>query len=223
MSNICVSRATVKGKGVEIMYKEMDKAFVEPLRKNERLYLEHLLDHMGLTDDGRYCIEGYVTWFEYSNDELLIDMESSWSPQLDAIVLMQMQYAPDAEVFYWATEPNEDIFWTNDPSFIGNYSIDVFDDVPEYDRAYEKYEEVFSCEPDTFVLPPKDLEFILKTSLNRDTTELSGDKEMLEDLIEDAKDWLDSISVHQWAETGIHNIVSFGMPKHFMKGEKYEV
>lgn len=92
------------------------------------LYLHHLGEWDEENGTGSCPCRGSAQVVCEDEESITIDVESAWSPQLGAISKLCAKYAPQAEIVFTAVEPSCLIYTTNDPSHIGDYLLDIWDD-----------------------------------------------------------------------------------------------
>ena len=75
---------------------------------------------------GTAC-RGYIVHKELKDGCLYIETETAWAPMINLWLKLIDKYIQGAVLFYVATEPGSEIYWTNDPGWMGIYVIDDCD------------------------------------------------------------------------------------------------
>ena len=126
---------------------------------------------------------GRLTYLECTENQLLIDTETAWSPILKLWVKVLEKYLPDAELIYQAEECGNGLYDTNDPCLSNCYIIDAWD-MEDIDSDWEASEET------------------VRKMLQELLDENEGDVEKLISKF-NRSDYSDDMSVHKWNFTEI--------------------
>ena len=118
-----------------------------------------------------------------TDNQLIIDTETAWSPMLQMWVKILEKYLPDAELIYNADECGDGVNDTNDPALAGKYILDYYGD--------EDIESDWEADEET-------VREVLQKLL--DTTETDVEK-LIQMVYEDDYD----ISVRKWEWSDISN------------------
>jgi hypothetical protein len=121
---------------------------------------------------------GWVDYMQYNDNQLIIDVETAWSPMLKMWVKVLEKYLPDAELIYTAEECGNELYCTNDNAMNKEYIIDAYGDIDVESDWYAPEEKVVSI-----------LQELLKTDEN--------DVNKLIDLFEDS-DCYEEMNIHKW-------------------------
>ena len=84
---------------------------------------------IGTVDTGKSTdlrCRGSVTYLEFMGDYISIDTETAWVPMMLMWQKLVDKYLPDAEITYFAEEPGCQLYWTNDPIYVGDYRVDFW-------------------------------------------------------------------------------------------------
>ena len=118
-----------------------------------------------------------------TDNQLIIDTETAWSPMLQMWVKILEKYLPDAELIYNADECGNGVNDTNDPALEGKYILDYYGD--------EDIESDWEADEET-------VREVLQKLL--DTTETDVEK-LIQMVCEDDYD----ISVRKWEWSDVSN------------------
>ena len=118
-----------------------------------------------------------------TDNQLIIDTETAWSPMLQMWVKILEKYLPDAELIYNADECGNGVNDTNDPALEGKYILDYYGD--------EDIESDWEADEET-------VREVLQKLL--DTTETDVEK-LIQMVYEDDYD----ISVRKWEYSDVSN------------------
>lgn len=188
MPNWCLTRITINHENEEKL-KELEKLINEWTSKDymkNGFGLEWLGNIVGNSGVGTVnenpetdlrC-RGRLTYLECTDDQLLIDTETAWSPMLKMWVKVLEKYLPDAELIYQAEECGNGLYSTNDPCMKDCYIIDSWD-IDDIESDWEASEDTVRYE--------------LQKLLETDET----DVEKLIDMFEDSEH-SDNMSIHKW-------------------------
>ena len=148
MPNICSTTCTIKGD-----LSKLRKAMEEALFPNDVAedWIGVLLLKLGMTKEdinnsGIYT-RGDVVYYEGDDHEIILDIDSAWSPTLVPITMFCEKYAPEAEILYTAMEEGVGLYLTNNPEVAECYNCDSADDIDIYgfftkDELKERLESV---------------------------------------------------------------------------------
>lgn len=147
MPNWCMTGITITSNGkLKKCFDEMQEALSSnPANAgfgNE--WLGNLLLHIGMDEDEVVCgdirCRGYVCDLTYDSgeacDEIVMHTESAWCPATKAIMMFVDKYCDDYEFLYWADEPGNGLYCSNDPSIAGKVSIDFYGS-NEHENEYD--------------------------------------------------------------------------------------
>lgn len=70
---------------------------------------------------------GSIVYQELNGNQLHITTETAWEPMLKMWQKVIDKYLPTAEIVYTAEEPGCGLYVTNDPCYVGQYCVDVWD------------------------------------------------------------------------------------------------
>lgn len=104
---------------------------------------------IGTIDTGKETdlrCRGWLSYMELYDNQLTIDTETAWIPMLEMWIKLLNKYLPDAELIYQADEPGCGIHCTNDPTLIGKYVIDSWNDDIDYDPEADKETVIFELQ-----------------------------------------------------------------------------
>lgn len=185
MANICINYIYINSDDKENMQKLYD--FLERNDGN-RGALSGFCEAAGL-DKENYYLRANVCDLEYNeaDDQMYVQVESSWSPALKLIRDIAQKFVPDCDVIYSSEECGNGIYYTNDPVYLGKYYIDVWNE----DVLPIKIESLFDAEPSSVA---DYLQKLLKTDVSDIDTLLT----MLY-----KSDFDDGISINAWCEKSI--------------------
>ena len=191
MPNWCSTRITINHENVDEL-KNLEALINECTRTNYMengfglKWLGNIVGNSGIgTVDTKKSTDlrcrGSLTYMELYDNQLTIDTETAWVPMLEMWVKLLEKYLPDAELIYMAEEPGCAIYCTNDPTLVGKYLIDSWNDNVDYDPEADKETVIF------------ELQRYLKTT----ETEIDKLLKMLEEM-EDSE-----VSINEWRFTEI--------------------
>ena len=134
--NDCYSVITIHAKPRSI--RKLKGKFEKLLKNNRRA--SNLLRSIGYSNDdikhGDIRAQGVIEWWDSTDDdEITINMESPYVPNVRCIKEFVDHYVDDAEIVYSAEEPGVELFWSNDPCVIGTVYIDHWFDYEKIDEA----------------------------------------------------------------------------------------
>lgn len=130
MPNWCATYITIQNENEEEL-KRLEEELTNALKGNDSDFgdnwLGNLLLYLGYSLDevstGPISCRGSIDYIERFDDELLIDMQSAWTPHLLPIKLFTEKYAPESEILYTAEEPGFELYLTNDPEKENRISV----------------------------------------------------------------------------------------------------
>ena len=122
MANICLNYITINSEDRDNMQRLAD--FFD----GSETRLVHFCEKAEL-DKESYYLRANVSYVEYQedDDQLLINVDSAWTPALKLIRDIAEKYVPDCEIVYNSQECGNVIYYTNDPMYFGTYCVDVCD------------------------------------------------------------------------------------------------
>ncbi len=151
MANICSTTMRVLVYGDNAT--ERAKEFTEKIREWQEkpfdetvkypTWIGNLAKHAGVNPD-RYSTRGNIDHIEQNGNEIIIDQEDAWSPNVEVWdAIMKKSFGEDYELRYRASEPGCLVFETNEEDLVGKYYVDNYDNIPEVDAIIGcEYEEV---------------------------------------------------------------------------------
>lgn len=134
MPNWCYTTITFSGKDAKRLHDDIEKWTQENAKPNGfgRYWLGNVVLNSGVKTDGSY--RGMVEYLDDVKEKsFVLEMSSAWSPALKmwCDIIKQLKY--DVELIYYAEEPGEILYSTNDPALFDNYYFDVYDNNDSYD------------------------------------------------------------------------------------------
>ena len=179
MANTCMTTVTINGDQDELkcLAKIIDEAMNDP-DPTRRGWLGHLLCDY----EKEVSHRGEISYFEETDDQLFLDIETAWSPMMGPIKLIVERYAPNAEIIFTAEEPGSEIFVSNDPCVIGMYEVWGSECFPNMPDDYRGIGDLIS---------EKELKPLLEQSLGH-TGEMA-------DLVAEMNE-LDDVSIHRYEQ-----------------------
>lgn len=187
MPNWCYTQIKIEHKNVEAFKKKIEAWTAHNYCENDfgNFWLGNVVGNSGIDniDSGEFSIScrGSITSMEQTNDNILIiHTETAWSPALKMWRLLLENYLPGAALTFAAEECGMELYVTNDPSYVGNYIIDTYnEDVIDYmDNVSES-----------------NLREYLMDLLHTDETNIEKLLQMKEESA-----WDDAFDVHKWEE-----------------------
>lgn len=128
---ICDNQTKLKN-----LYKLIEKCTESNYRKNGfgKMWLGNIVGNadIGTIDEDKDTdvrCRGWITELELSEGKIHIATETAWEPCIEMWRFLLEKELPEAELIYIAEEPGCEIWWTNDPVYINQYFIDIWDDV----------------------------------------------------------------------------------------------
>ena len=175
MPNWCHSNVSI-----EAPKEEMDVLFhaLYQARVNARIetdfgdeWLGHLLDFIGEYDENTgeaSCkCRGWISNVDKQSDTILdLEIESAWAPHLGPIKRFCDLFAPNSEILYFAEEPGNGLYWTNDVSPTSDRYV-----VESYTNDYDTFPG--NC---PHYLTEAQMEDILREELHIDDESISVDE-----------------------------------------------
>lgn len=135
MPNWCYTQIKIKDKNVETFYKKIEEWTSHNYCENGfgNTWLGNIVGNSGIDnmDSGDFSVScrGSITdMFMENEDTLAICTETAWSPALRMWRILLNKYLPDATLTFIAEESSMGLYITNDPSYVGNYIIDTYDE-----------------------------------------------------------------------------------------------
>lgn len=140
MPNWCYTQIKIEDKNVETFKKKIEEWTSHNYCENDfgNTWLGNVVGNSGIDnrDSREFSIScrGSIMSMEQTNDNtLIIHTETAWSPALKMWRVLLENYLPGASLTFVAEECGMELYVTNDPSYVGNYIIDTYDeDIIEY-------------------------------------------------------------------------------------------
>ena len=111
-------------------------------------WLGNLLCATGMTPEevtnGGIRCRGRVAYCETSEEEIYLQVETAWCPQLGAVKKFLDHFGAEAEIIYSAEEPGTEVYYTNDPDEEGSFIFDDFNVGSFYDLSESDLREMLT-------------------------------------------------------------------------------
>lgn len=125
---------------------------------------------------------------------IFITQEDAWGPNYEIWQDVLAKYLPNAQLIVTAVEPGCELYGSNDPTIIGNYNVDIWND--------DNYPELNDFEPEWCI---DEVECIDTLKLMLQKKHITLDKDAsVEDYIQKVDEiYPDCVYIHQWEELDI--------------------
>lgn len=129
MPNLCSTTITINGESDDVkrlgdlIEKAQEQLYINTM--SEGRWLGNICIYTGISsiDDaikGKPRCKGEIECFDYYDDNsLTIYTITAWVPMLEMWKLIIEKHFPDMEIIYSCEEPGAMIYWTNDPTLVG--------------------------------------------------------------------------------------------------------
>jgi hypothetical protein len=134
MSNLCSTTITINGDSDDVerlgnlIEKAQEQLYINTMSKGR--WLGNICIFSGISSvndaiNGKPRCKGEIDCFDcYDDNSLTIYTSTAWVPMLEMWKLIIDKHFPKMDIIYSCEEPSQGLYWTNDPTLVGERVYD---------------------------------------------------------------------------------------------------